>query len=64
MYLDKCDRDIVERVRVYTPFLYLESLFKIVNKFRNIKNSDDTNYRKLKKILTKDFLDELLKGII
>ena len=64
MYLDKCDRDIVERVRVYTPFLYLESLSKIVNKFRNMKNSDDVNYRKLKKILTKDFLDELLKGII
>lgn len=64
MYLDKCDRDIVERVRVYTPFLYLESLSKIVNEFINIEDKESANYQKIKQILNIDFLDKLLEGII
>lgn len=64
MHLDKYDRDIVERVRIYTPFLYLESLSKIVNEFMNLEDKDSVNYKVLKQMLNIEFLDELLKDII
>ena len=64
MYLDRYDRDIIERVKIYTPFLYLELLSKLVNKFINIECSEDLEYKRLKQIVNTDFIDRLTKDIL
>lgn len=58
MYLDKYDRDIVERVRVYTPYAYLELLAEIFNRF--IVSGDE----RLKKFIDIDFINMLTKNIL
>ncbi len=66
MYLDKYDRDIVERVRLYAPYVYLESLSKIVNKFLNYDGQDPiyTDYNKIKDIMSIEFIQKLTKNIL
>ena len=57
MYLDKYDRDIVERVRTYTPYVYLELLSESVNGFIN------TGDEKLKQVIDIDFINDKKKDI-
>lgn len=64
MYLDKCDRDIIERVRVYTPFLYLLSLSKTMDDLVNIEDKTSEEYKKLEQVVNIEFMDNLLKGIL
>ena len=64
MYLDKYDRDIVERVHVYTPFLYLELLSKLVNKFIKLEDNQDIKHKKLRQIVNIEFINKLTQDIL
>lgn len=66
MYLDKYDRDIVERVRLYAPYAHLESLSKILNKFLNYDEQKlkSAEYSKMKDIVNMEFIQKLTKNII
>lgn len=63
IYLDKYDRDILERVKVYTPFLYLELLSKYVKEFIELEEEQVNRYKKLKQVINIDFIDKLTNGI-
>lgn len=64
MYLDRYDRDIIERVRIYTPFLYLELFSKLVSKFIKLEDNQGIEYKKLKQIVNIDFINKLTQGVL
>lgn len=66
MYLDKCDRDIVERVRLFTPFLYLESLSEVLNTLISCDREKilDLNYMKHREVIEMEFIDKLTADIL
>ncbi len=61
MYLDRYDRDIVERVNIYTPFLNLELLSKLVNRFITLEDNQKTEYKKLKQMVNIEFINKLMQ---
>ncbi len=63
MYLDRRDRDIVERVEVYTPFVYLESLSRHLNELAKLKDDEMQRIERLKEIINIDFIDKITKNI-
>lgn len=63
MYLDRYDREILERVRVYTPFLYLELISKLIRELIELEENQGDKYKKLKQVINIDFVDRLIKGI-
>lgn len=64
MYLDKCDRDIIERVRVYTPYLNLLLLCQTIDNFLNIEDKNSSAYKNFLSIVNIEFIDDLFKGIL
>lgn len=64
MYLDRYDRDIIERVRIYTPFLYLELLSKLVSKFIKLEDGQDTKHKRIKQIVNIDFINKLTRDVL
>ena len=63
MYLDRRDRDIVERVEVYTPFVYLESISKYINQFTNLEVNQVERIKKLKQVIDIGFIEKITKNI-
>ena len=67
MYLDKRDRDIVERVKIYTPYICLKELSKLANRLLVYENDTGTNkdineYKKLKEYINIEFMEYLTKN--
>lgn len=58
MYLDKDNRDIVERVKLYTPYAYLRILTEMISE------SIDSKDEKFTKVINAEFLNMITKGIL
>lgn len=63
IHLDRRDRDIVERVDIYTPFIYLESMSQYINELIKLGNTEVDKIKRLKHVINIDFIDEITKGI-